>query len=97
MNPHLQAQGQVYKQSPHWLPPERALHPKENFPLCVSDDFTALSKWEFAPDHARTNHVSGDEKDQNECLKTQNITHGAAGRATVKTSGELHYFGPNLY
>lgn len=73
-----------------WLPPERGLHPKENFPLGVSDAFIALSKWEFAPHHARTSHVSGGEKDQNECLKTQNITHRAAGRVTVKTSGEMH-------
>jgi len=50
----------------------------------------ALSKWESAPDHAKSNHISGDEKDQYEYLTAQNLTHCAAVRATVKTSGEMH-------
>lgn len=52
--------------------------------------FTALSKQEPAPDHARSNHVSGDEKDRYEHLTAENITHGAAVWATVKTSRETH-------
>lgn len=91
MNSHLKARGQVYKQSPPLTAPVGAVHPKENFPLCVRVmPFIALSKWESAPDHARSDHISRDEKDRYEYLTAQNITHSAAARATVKTSGEMH-------
>lgn len=74
MNSCLKACRQVCEQSPHCLPPVRAAHPKEKFPLCVRMmPCTALSKRGSAPDHTRSDRISRDQKEQDE-----HVTHWAA-------------------